>query len=62
MTEKQLKFDIAIVGAGPASIAAACEAAGQQLNLRKHEGYDHSYFFIASFIDDHIRHHATILK
>jgi len=46
----------------PNRFAAACEAAGQPLNLRKHEGYDHSYFFIASFIDDHIRHHATILK
>ena len=31
------------------------------LTLRMQPGYDHSYFFIASFIDDHLRHHATAL-
>jgi len=46
----------------PDRFAAACEAVNQKLRLRKHEGYDHSYFFIASFIDDHICHHADILK
>lgn len=45
----------------PDKFAAACEAANQRLELRKHAGYDHSYFFIASFIDDHIQHHADIL-
>ena len=37
----------------------ACEEAGQGLLLRRHHGYDHSYWFIASFIDDHLRHHAA---
>ena len=40
----------------------ACEKTGQKLNLRMQEGYDHSYFFIASFIEDHLRHHAVALR
>ena len=39
----------------------ACAEAGQPLLLRRHVGYDHSYWFIASFIDDHLRHHAAAL-
>jgi S-formylglutathione hydrolase len=35
---------------------------GQSAKVRMQPGYDHSYFFIASFIDDHLRHHARILK
>ena len=45
----------------PDKFVAACKTVNQRLELRKHEGYDHSYFFISSFIDDHIRHHAEIL-
>lgn len=41
---------------------AACRAAGQSLTLRRHAGYDHGYFFIASFIEDHLRFHADALK
>ena len=40
---------------------AACAEAGQPLTLRRHAGYDHGYYFIASFIEDHLRHHATQL-
>ncbi len=40
---------------------AACRAAGQPLTLRRHAGYDHGYFFIASFIEDHLRFHARAL-
>jgi len=40
---------------------AACLAAGQPLTLRRHAGYDHSYFFIASFVEDHLRFHAQAL-
>jgi S-formylglutathione hydrolase len=36
--------------------------AGQALELRRHAGYDHGYFFIASFIEDHLRHHAAQLE
>ncbi|MGJ5675113.1 MAG: S-formylglutathione hydrolase [Nostochopsis sp.] len=39
----------------------ACAEVDQPLNLRYQEGYDHSYYFIASFIEDHIRHHAIAL-
>jgi S-formylglutathione hydrolase len=39
----------------------ACAEAGQPLLLRRHAGYDHSYWFISSFIDDHLRHHAEAL-
>ena len=45
----------------PEIFKEACHKAGQKLNLRLHEGYDHSYYFIQSFIDDHIMHHAKIL-
>jgi S-formylglutathione hydrolase len=42
----------------PERFEAACRTAGQPLNLRRHAGYDHSYYFIASFVADHIAHHA----
>ncbi len=45
----------------PEALRAACAAAGHPLNLRLQPGYDHSYYFIASFIDDHLRHHAAAL-
>jgi S-formylglutathione hydrolase len=41
----------------PEAFEAACAAAGQPLTLRRHAGYDHGYYFIASFVDDHLRHH-----
>ena len=41
--------------------AVACEQVGQPLQLRYQDGYDHSYFFIATFIEDHIHHHAKRL-
>ena len=40
----------------------ACANAGIPLQLRMQTGYDHSYFFIASFIEDHLRMHANVLK
>ena len=36
----------------------ACREAGQPLTFRWHEGYDHGYYFISTFMEDHIRHHA----
>ena len=42
----------------PHLFEAACHAVGQPLTLRRHAGYDHGYYFIASFIDDHLRFHA----
>lgn len=37
----------------------ACKAAGQKLALRRQPGYDHSYYFIQTFVADHLKHHAT---
>ncbi|PSR16092.1 S-formylglutathione hydrolase [filamentous cyanobacterium CCP3] len=45
----------------PEVFAAACKEAGQPLILRSQPGYDHGYFFIASFMADHLRHHADVL-
>ena len=46
----------------PELLVAAAQAAGQRLTLRMQPGYDHSYFFMASFVDDHVAFHATRLK
>ena len=51
--DEQLKPDL---------LAAACDAAGQPYELRRHPGYDHSYFFIQTFMADHLRHHAAALS
>jgi len=40
----------------------ACLQVNQPLNLRYQQGYDHSYYFISTFIEDHIRHHAKALQ
>jgi len=45
----------------PEAFEQACAKVGQSLTLRLQEGYNHSYFFISTFIEDHIRHHATAL-
>ena len=45
----------------PEKFAQACETVGQPLNLHYREGYDHSYFFIMSFIREHLEHHAHFL-
>ena len=39
----------------------ACEAAGQPVALRMQDGYDHSYYLMATFMEDHIRHHMRVL-
>jgi len=45
----------------PEALERACEDAGQPLTLRKHEGYDHSYHFVSTFIGDHLAFHAQRL-
>ena len=40
----------------------ACAEAGQPLTLNRREGYDHSYYAISTFMEDHIRHHAEALN
>ncbi|PTU32974.1 S-formylglutathione hydrolase [Stenotrophobium rhamnosiphilum] len=46
----------------PESLEAAAELSGQALTLRRHEGYDHGYYFIQTFIADHLAHHAAVLN
>lgn len=45
----------------PELLQAACAKTGHPLQLRRQPGYDHSYYFIASFIGDHVAHHAQAL-
>jgi S-formylglutathione hydrolase len=46
----------------PEKFAAAAEKSGQKVTLRMLPGYDHGYYFIQTFMADHLRHHAKILK
>ena len=46
----------------PERLREACAAVGHPLELRLQPGYDHSYYFIASFIGEHIAHHAAALR
>jgi S-formylglutathione hydrolase len=46
----------------PGSLEQAAICSHHPMNLRMQEGYDHSYYFIASFIEDHLRHHARGLQ
>ena len=45
----------------PHLFEAACESVRQPLTLRRHAGYDHGYYFISTFINDHLEHHARTL-
>ncbi|OUJ13307.1 S-formylglutathione hydrolase [Acetobacter okinawensis] len=45
----------------PWHLVDAAKKAGQALICREHEGYDHSYWFVQSFVADHLRHHAGVL-
>ena len=46
----------------PHLFEAACASVGQTLTLRRHAEYDHSYYFIATFMQDHLQHHAQRLR
>ncbi len=46
----------------PGLFGKACARAGQKVQIRLHEGYDHSYYFISTFMEDHLRHHAMHLQ
>jgi S-formylglutathione hydrolase len=46
----------------PHLLAEACAEASQPLELRRHPGYDHSYYFIQTFVQDHLEHHARGLR
>jgi len=46
----------------PEEFEQACMQAGQPLTLRRHAGYDHGYYFIASFMEEHVKFHAAALN
>ena len=46
----------------PDAFEQACHQVGRKLTLRRHQGYDHGYYFIASFVGDHLKFHAEHLK
>jgi S-formylglutathione hydrolase len=46
----------------PDVFEAAAAGAGQKVVLRKHEGYDHGYYFISTFVGEHVAHHARVLN
>ena len=46
----------------PESLEAAAKVSGQELTLRRHAGYDHGYYFIQTFMADHLAHHAAALN
>ncbi|WP_410468773.1 alpha/beta hydrolase-fold protein, partial [Acinetobacter haemolyticus] len=46
----------------PEKFKQTCLDVGQPLTLRLHQGYDHGYYFIQSFIDDHLQFHAIQLE
>jgi S-formylglutathione hydrolase len=45
----------------PELLESACQATGQPLRLRRHPGYDHNYYFISTWVGDHLQHHARLL-
>ncbi|MEJ7597085.1 MAG: S-formylglutathione hydrolase [Kofleriaceae bacterium] len=45
----------------PELLEQACADAGLALTVRRHAGYDHGYYFVATFVEDHLRHHAQQL-
>jgi len=53
--------DTHLGGLRPDLFEVACKQAGQALDLRMRSGYGHNYFFVATFVEDHLRHHAAAL-
>ena len=46
----------------PNELKEACDTAGQRLTYRERSGYDHGYYFVSTFISDHLRFHAAALR
>jgi S-formylglutathione hydrolase len=61
MVDQGLSDNFLVNQLKPELLEAACAEAGIPLTLRRQAGYDHSYYFIASFIEDHLRYHARAL-
>ena len=46
----------------PADLKEACRASGQKLNYRERPGYDHGYYFVSTFLGEHLKFHAAALR
>jgi len=46
----------------PERLVEAAAKAKQPIELRRHDGYDHSYYFVSTFAEDHVRHHARVMS
>ena len=57
----QGEADTHLGGLRPDLFEIACQQSGQRLDLRMRPGYGHNYFFVATFVEDHLRHHAAAL-
>ena len=62
LVDQGLKDQFLAAQLRPDALEAAAESSGQELVLRRHEGYDHSYWFIQTFIADHLKWHADRLR
>lgn len=61
LVDQGLKDQFLEVQLHPHLLEEAAARSGQALRLRRHEGYDHGYYFVATFMEDHLRHHAQAL-
>ena len=62
LVDQGMADDFLIEQLRPELLESACRDAGQDAQIRRQEGYDHSYYFISTFMDDHLRHHAEALS
>jgi S-formylglutathione hydrolase len=46
----------------PGDLKDACRASGQKLDYRERPGYDHGYYFVSTFIGEHLKFHAAALR
>ncbi len=61
LVDQGLKDQFLAAQLRPDALEAAAASTGQELVLRRHEGYDHSYWFIQTFVEDHLKWHAERL-
>ncbi|MFT6396801.1 MAG: S-formylglutathione hydrolase [Bradymonadia bacterium] len=62
LVDQGLADDFLPTQLGTPRLREMCERVGHPLTLRMHEGYDHSYYFIASFIGEHVAHHVKAMR
>ncbi|TVS09550.1 MAG: S-formylglutathione hydrolase [Gammaproteobacteria bacterium] len=61
LVDQGMKDPFLVEQLDPDRFEEACQAAGQKYELRRQDGYDHGYYFVSTFMADHLRHHAERL-